>query len=175
MKQEIYNEFTIKFDEKMEYWYACVSEDGKDDPINCGDNVVRHASLKTLKEMLDKIKRRKFERTPVFVRADYYRLGGGRDEKYMPHWTEATMTSVSPNGNIFVVKKGEKHAKKMYARYGTGIYHDTPENRVLIEEYEKNGEMEWRAERQQRIIGEKMKQVDGEKLYKQVYGKDMPK
>lgn len=174
MKNETYAGFEIRFDEKNEVWFANVDSDGKPAKIDSQDGRIQHASLKKVKELIDLARRSKFKRMPVFVRSGNYRRGGGQDEKYLPEYSEATLTSVSPGGNAYVVKKGEKHADKTWLRYGdSGIILDTPENRKLIAEFEMQGEIEWRAEREQERIKAKMKQLDGPKTFEAIYGKTL--
>jgi len=182
MKQEnIYNGFNIRFDEKEEVWYALVSEDGTESDVSSPDTRVQDASLKKLKERLDLIKRKKFERRKVLIQVSHrYRYGGGRDEKYDLQFTEGVMTSVSPNGTVWVVPKGEKHPEKfrihVYSSDDIGqidVYEDTPENRAIIAQIEKAGEAEWRAEVEQNKARKKLKGISGSKLYKEIYGKNI--
>ncbi len=91
--------------------------------------------LKDRRGSLDKSRRNEFKRMPCFVRSGHYRQGGGRDEKYLPYYTEATITSVSPNGNAYVVRKGEKHGEKHNIRWNSDIILDTPANRKLIVDF----------------------------------------
>lgn len=180
-EKQVYNGFGVFFDEKHEVWFAHVGEDGKDAGVRSDDTRLEDASLKKLKERLDIIKRRKFERRPVLVRkGGRYRYGGGRDEKYEPQYEEGTMTSVSPSGVVYVVPKGDKHPDKYRIHtYGANdkgeieVYEDTPENRATIAEIEKQGEAEWRAEVAQKEAEARLKKVGGRKLYKDVYGKDL--
>lgn len=165
--KEIYNGFEIFFDKEKEEWFTQIKNDGGEwDRIG-------NVSLKKLKESLDVMKRSKFERIPCFVSTKHYRYGGGRDEKYLPHYCEATITSVSPNGNAWVVRKGEKHSEKHGLRWSSDIIMDTPENRKLIKEFEEQAEIEFNAEKKQNKIREKLQKVDGAKLYKSVYSKDI--
>lgn len=178
--KEIYNGFIITFDEKEEVWFTDVNEEGKQNEYKSSDTRVQDPSLKKLKEKLDLIKRKKFERRPVLVRTSRYRHGGGNDKKYEPGFCEATMTSVSPNGTVWVVKKGEKHPEKfhisLYSTLDQGlidVYEDNKENRAIIAEIEAAGEAEWRAEVAEKKARERLKGISGRKLYKAVYGKDL--
>ena len=174
IEKQTYNGFEIRFDEESETWCTDVDEKGKQSEYMSSDRRIENQSLKKLKEALDLLKRSKFERKAVFVRTDRYRIGRGEDKKYEPQYTEATLTSIAPNGNAYVVKKGEKHADKTSLKYGeSGIILDTPENRKLIEQIEKEGENEWRAEVAQERLRNKLKQLDGKKAYKEVYGKEI--
>ena len=173
--KQIYNGFEIKFDETHEVWYTHVDENGKQPEYTSSDNKLENVSLKKLKEILDKLKKSKFERMKVFVRADNYRYGGGNDKKYSPQYTEATLTSVAPNGNAYVVKKGEKHGDKFNLKYrgSEGIFLDTPENIKIITEIDIEGEKEWKAEVLQKKLKEKLKMIDGHKVYEGIYGKEL--
>lgn len=180
MKEEIYNGFKISFDEKKEVWYANISEDGSDANLSSPETRNEDSSLKKLKEKLDLIKRRKFARRNVLIRAPgRYRRGGGMDDKYTPEYIEGTMTSVGPNGYVYVVPKGSKHPEKFRignASWDNGeidVYDDTPDNRALIAEIEEAGRAEWKAEIAQNKGRERLKKMQGKKLYKEVYGKDL--
>lgn len=175
MKEEIYNGFKIRFDVKTEVWYTCVDENGKPYQYDSDEKRVWDSSLKKLKEKLDLMCKSKFERMKVFVRAGHYRLGGGRDEEYLPEYTEATLTSVAPNGNAYIVKKGEKHSEKYHLGgfRNNSIIQDTPENRKIIAAFEKQGEIGWNADREQARLKENLEMVDGEKLFKSIYKKDI--
>ena len=174
MDIETYNGFPIRFDSKKEVWYALVNEDSKPAEYDSIDNRIENASLKKLKELLDLIRRKKFSRIPVFVRARTYRKGGGDDKKYEPQYTEATLTSISPNGNAYTVIKGEKHGDKTNIRWhSTSIILDTPENRKIIKEIDEAGRKEWEAEVEQKSLRGKLKFLDGKKVYKEIYGKEL--
>lgn len=166
--EEIYNGFTIRFNKYDDQWETTIKDGEKN------NETVTDKSLKKLKEFLDRLKRSKFERVTVFIRTDSYRYGGGFDEKFEPFYTEAVMTSVSPTGQAFIVPKGEKSAKKFSLSYrDTSIIEDTPANRALIAEYETSAKIEWEQEHIQKKIEAKLKTVNGQKLYKSVYGKDL--
>ncbi len=178
MKEKlIYNGLNISFDEDKEYWYTNI------DPItgkqaeyrSVGENEIHNTSLKELKKMLDVMKRKKFERIPVFISAGNYRYGGGDDPRYLPQYAEGVLTSISPNGNAFVVKKGSKHGEKFFlGRYNSeSIILDTPENRKVIAEIEAAGKKEWEAEKSKKELRKKLKFIDGKKVYKDIYGKEL--
>ena len=173
MEQQTYNGFEISFEEKGELWVAVVDLD------NGEKERVTDSSLKVLKTKLDLFKKKKFERMPVFVRATgRYRMGGGQDKAYEPQYTEAMVTSVSPDGNIYTVAKGkktgEKHHISQWASRGT-IVLDTPENRKMIAEIEKAGQAEWEAEKTQAELVAKLEYLNDKELYKQVYSKEFGK
>lgn len=174
--KETYNSFEIQFDEKREVWFAHVWEEG--DKGNSSENRVENASLKKLKELLDKAKRRKFERMAIFVRTNRYRLGGGRDKSYESQFEEAMLTSIAPGGNMFFVRKGSKHSEKTYiSSYynsrSTELVLDTPANRKVIADIETAGRIEWEAEIKQEKLRDDLLYVDGQKLYEQVYSKKL--
>lgn len=172
MEKEIYNGFKIRFDEKKEVWYTNIDQKGKQSEYDSADERLENVSLKNLKEMLDKVKRSKFERMPVFVSS--HRYGMGIEENYSPQYVEATLTSIAPNGNAYTVKKGEKYGEKTSLEYSSrSIILDTPANRAIIFNIEKAGMKEWKAEEEQKNLKEKLKYINGKKVYKEVYGKEL--
>lgn len=181
INKQDYNGFEVGFNTDSEMWYALVDEEGKQAKYNSPDTLTEDASLKKLKERLDLIKRKKFERRPVLILNNRYRHGGGEDKKYESQYAEGTMTSVSPNGTVWVVKKGEKSPEKHHiSNYSTldkgtldSVYEDTPKNRAIIAEIETAGKAEWEAEVAQKKSKEKLKGIGGKKLYKEIYGKDL--
>lgn len=168
MEKETYNGFEIRFEEKNEEWVAYIEVEGATEKQR-----IANTSIKKLKETLDKLKRNAFARVPCFVRTSHHRMGGGKDEKYLPYYTEATITSVSPNGNAWVVQKGKKTAERHGLRWSDDIIEDTPQNRKLIAQYEEQSEIEFHAEKKQVKLREQFKKIDGRKLYEKVYGKDL--
>lgn len=169
--KETYNGFDIYFDRNTEEWYTLIDQDGKPWIVGgVGQDRVIDSSLKKLKEKLDVLRRSKFQRRVVFVRVGRYRHGGGEDKEYFPQYTEATLTSVAPNGNAYYVVKGSKHAEKENLRWGSKIVIDTPANRKLIEEIEAAGRKEWEAEVVQKKASAKLTTYN-EDLYEEIYGK----
>lgn len=183
MEEQLYNGFKIEFDDEEEVWYTLIDEEGKPTNINSRDTRTQDTSLKKLKEKLDLLKRKKFERRPVLIVASRnYRYGHGEDKKYERQYTEGTMTSVSPSGIVFVVPKGEKHAERYNIsvnRYSDddpstiSVYEDNAKNRKIIEEIEAAGEAEWMAEVAMEKARKKLVGISGQKLYKEIYGKTL--
>ena len=152
-----HNGFKITFNEKEEQWYA-----------NLGDGeFFHHTSLAKLKEALDKKKKGDFDRIPIFVLINRY----GSHKEWTERYGEATITSVSPNGNAYYVEKGSKHAQKEGLRYGGWLYEDTKENRKLIAEYHALSKKNFDIEAEMEVVQKKMKKLDGEKLFKSIYGR----
>ena len=156
-----HNGFTIKFDEQKEEWWTSIKSDD-------GQETVSDPSLKKMREYIDKLQKKTFKRIPIFVHINRYR--SGREETYLPHYGEATITSVSPNGNAYYVEKGRKHSSKEGLRYGY-LYEDTPDNRAAIAEYEKCAQEVHGAEKRERAAQDKIKKIDGSKLFKSIYGR----
>tara|TARA_R110000851_G_scaffold323403_1_gene490067 strand:- start:456 stop:974 length:519 start_codon:yes stop_codon:yes gene_type:complete len=170
METQNHNGYEISFEEKNEVWKTKIKLE------NDIEENLEDASLKGLKKKIDLFCKKKFERMPVFVRTKVYRMGGGRDKSYLRQYTEATITSVSPDGNIYTVVKGEKHsAKNSISRYNSQsvIVLDTVVNRELIEKIEAAGKAEWKAKVEQNKLIELLNRLDEAKLYRSVYGKDL--
>src|SRR5258708_4820083 len=146
--------FKIKFDQSEEEWIAKISD----------SEWVRDKSLKKLKEYLDKLNKKEFKRIPIFVHVNRY----SRGDKYEPRYGQATITSVSPNGNAYYVEKGSKHAQKEGLRY-CYLYEDTAENRTIIEEYEALSKQNFEIEQKMKAASDKIKNIDGNELFKSLY------
>lgn len=173
MEKEIYNGFEIKFDKRDEVWYTDVGEDGKQAQYSSPDTRVQNASLKKVKELLDGLKRGRFERKNVFVTNDSYRYNSQK-EKFVPKYTQAVITSVSPNGNAFIVKKGEKHASKYRLHYSDSeLIIDNPENRSTILKIEDQRKAIFNAKKEEEKLKKQLKCFNGKQLYKEVYNKDL--
>lgn len=109
-----YRKQKINFDETAEVWFVNFPDGRR----------VEDLSLKKLKSFVDQDLKGKFERIPVWVPGVYY-----SDEK---EYEEAEITSVSPSGDVFFVRKGKNHAEK-----GNNFFDKTEENAVLISKIEK--------------------------------------
>lgn len=158
---EEYSGIEIRFDKEREMWYFLHDHERVED-----------ASLKKIKTLIDKMKRNKFERIKVFVQTDRYRYGGGKDPKYLPQYELATITSISPQGQAYFVREGKKNAEKQHIKWHSFVV-DSQENRKIIADIEKCGEIEWRAERDQEASKKKLKELKGAAIYKDLYGKEL--
>lgn len=155
--KEIYKGTDLYFDEKDEVWYY------QNDGARVWDQ-----SLKKLKEKLDKFNRAKFDRIKIFLRINRYR--SGTEKEWLETYGPATITSVDPNGNAFIVPEGEKHSRKESIRYNSYLYYDTPKNRKLIEQYHEQSRIKFAAEQKMKELEKKFDMVDGPALIKKIYG-----
>jgi len=158
-----HNGHTINFDEEREEWWTTIKSDE-------GQETVSDPSLKKMREYIDKLQKKTFKRIPIFVSINRYR--SGTEIEYLPRYREATITSVSPNGNAYYVEKGRKNSSKEGLRY-CYLYEDTPENREAIAHYEKCAKEAHDASLRERDAQKKIKLIDGNKLFKSIYGRDL--
>lgn len=157
--KEIHNGIEITFSRDQEDWWA-----------NVGDEQIRDKSLAAVKEYIDKMKKKEFKRVPVFTVGERYR--SGKEEVFKPRYVEAVISSVSPNGNAYVMKNGSKHAEKEGLRY-TYLIDGTEQNRKLLAEYEKYAEEEFNADKKKEAVMKKIKRLDGNALFKSIYDRDL--
>jgi hypothetical protein len=158
-----HNGYTIKFSDEREEWWTTIKSDE-------GEETISDSSLKKMRQYIDKLQKKTFKRIPIFVHVNRYRSGS--EVAYLPRYGQATITSVSPNGNAYYVEKGRKHSSKEGLRY-CYLYEDTPENREAIAEYERCAKEAHEANLREKKAGEKIKRIDGSKLFKSIYGRDL--
>ncbi len=158
--KETYKGTEIFFDEKEEVWYY----------LNEGTRVW-DASLKKLKEKMDKFNRSKFERIAIWFIGNRYR--SGNEKEWQPTYIKATITSVDPNGNAFIVPDGKKSAVKENIKWRSYLYLDTPENRKRIAEFEKESKLEFEAKMRKDAARESFEMLDGKKIMQEIYGESV--
>lgn len=155
--KETYKGTDIFFDKTREVWYY----------LNDGSEVW-DASLKKLKDKMDRFNRSTFKRITVWFHINRYR--SGQEKEWKPTYGKFTLTSVDPNWHAFLVEEGKKNAQKESIRYNSYIYLDTPENRKLIAEYEKQSKIAFEADQKKRELSASFERLDGAKLMKDLYG-----
>lgn len=108
-----YKDKTIEFDDEREIF---VYKEG-------GDEIYSHASMKEVKKFIDKIVKGEFKRIPVYVSARWNRI----------EWEEAEITSITPNGEVWVTTKGRTWRKVSRSE----IALKTEDNKKVIEKIAK--------------------------------------
>lgn len=164
MEKITHGKFQISYDEEKEVFYTHVETEGSQERVE-------RPSLKKLKDHLDKLDRKKFERIAVFVKTHSYSYRSGDERKYTPQYEEATITSISPAGRIYFVRKGKKNAEQA-GYWRDDMILDTDANRKIIAEIEEQGAIEFNANKSQDSMRKKLKAVDNKKLFEQVYGRE---
>jgi hypothetical protein len=119
MEQE-YRGHKIRFNERKEVWECRVKVPQGDDYTDISD-----ASLATVKKFVDKILKKSFKRVRVFAEKPH---SWSYQKDTRPKFITAEITSISPDGDIFIVYQGEKTARKVRCQ----IWEDTPANAKLV-------------------------------------------
>lgn len=151
MEQD-YRGHKIRFNEKKEVWEARVK-------VPQGDNYtdVSDPSLATVKKFIDKILKKSFKRVKVFAERPH---SWSYQKDTRPPYITAEITSISPDGEIFIVYQGEKTAHKARCT----VWADTPANAKLVSELNA---LEKQKEDIETSIDKKesqLKQVDTKKM-----------
>lgn len=114
-----YKKIRIQYDEDKESFIASDSK---------GDEVSRAASLKSVKERIDRISSKDFKRIPIFAKE-----GGYSSESFI----EGEITSVNPDTkDVWVVSKGGTRFKISAYHREDYLAKVTPENREKIHKIE---------------------------------------
>lgn len=151
MENQIVQEYhgkQIKFDEKKEEWF-----------VNFEGKLQYHKSLQIIKNYIDRLNKKAFDRVPVFVskRRSYY----NREEEY----EKAVITSVGVDGTIYIVREGQKNAEHCYCAYV-----QNEKNEALIKEIAVAYQEKKDAEKKYEVARKKLEEIDFNGLKKKALG-----
>lgn len=146
-----YHGTKIHFDGEKEVWYIVM--EGKR---------TENKSIKLIQTFIDRMKKKAFERIPVFVRerGGYYSRG---DRKFV----KAMITSVGVDGTLFIVRDGSKSAE-----HGWGGYVQNESNAKLIKEIESLEVQMEKMKNEKEAKEKQLEEIDTDKIRESVLGKN---
>ncbi len=100
-----------------------------------GEDYFSNKDLLTVKAAADKLVKKVFERIPAYILGcvSYY-YGEGRSAAY----TEVEITSISPDGDIWIIDKNKNREK--HGSYRESLYKRNAKNLIILKEIQKYGD-----------------------------------
>jgi len=150
-----YHGHQIRFDQEKEDWY-----------IVSNFKEQHHKSLQAIKNFIDRMNKKEFERVPVFVPKSTGYFSHSRGQSY----EDATITSVGIDGTIFIVREGKKSAEHCRIAYIKNA-----KNKALIYNIGLAYHAKEKAEKEYDALRAKLEVVDYEALIKKALGANKDK